>query len=91
MSKKYHSHEKPTNEDTLEKRPSLSNEWKEISKVQQSGKTYLVTSDVTFEGVRAFWRKTRALSHNKWVLHGKWTEPLTNAEVLPQPLFYKVI
>ena len=67
----------------------LPNGWKVISLEQQTGKRYLVTADLETNGVRAFWRKTRVLSHFKWKMHGKWTNALTHGDVLPEPRYYK--
>ena len=64
-------------------------EWKLLSHAQQNGKTYLVTHDPSEGFVEAFWRKTRVLSHYKWVLNGKWTLVGTRADVLPQPTYYR--
>jgi hypothetical protein len=69
----------------------LPNGWKVLSRDQQSGKTYLVSSELDAEGVRAFWRPTRVLSHYKWVLQGRWSELLTRADIMPQPRYYKEI
>ena len=67
----------------------LRNGWRVIGLEQQTGKTYIVGNTLEEEGKLAFWRKTRVLSHYKWVLNGKWTDPLTRAEILPQPVYYK--
>ena len=69
----------------------LVNGWREITTGQQTGKTFLVGSDLDGEGVRAFWRKTRVLDHFKWKLHGKWSDALTRTEVLPEPRYYKEV
>ena len=69
----------------------LENGWRVISVEQHDGKHYLVAAELSDLGVRAFWRKTRVLSHFKWVLHGKWTEALTRAEILPTPRFFKEV
>ena len=63
--------------------------WRVLGLAQQDGRTYPVAVELEAEGVRAYWRKTRAMSHNKWVLHGKWTDRLTNVDLLPQPRYYK--
>lgn len=68
---------------------TLPNGWNVISEDQHTGKTFLVTHDLESEGVRAFWRKTRVLSHYKWVMHGKWSDSLTRADVIPDPAYYK--
>lgn len=68
---------------------ALTKGWKLLSEAQQDGKTYLVTHNFYEPGVKAFWRKTRILSHFRWALHGKWSSKLTRSEVLPQPLYYK--
>lgn len=70
---------------------TLPNGWHVLSHDQQDGKTYLVTSDFSSEGVRAFWRKTRVLSHNRWIMNGKWSDSLTRADILPIPLYYKEV
>ena len=67
----------------------LPNGWKVISEEQQNGMAYLVTHVLDGEGVLAFWRRTRMLSHNRWVLHGRWSDSLTRADIIPQPLYYK--
>ena len=69
----------------------LKNGWKVISATQHTGKAFLVASDLDSEGRMAFWRKTRVLSHNKWILNGKWSDSLTRGEVLPQPIYYKEV
>ena len=68
-----------------------NNGWKEITREQQNGKTYLVSNDLEAEGVRAFWRKTRVLNHFRWILAGKWSDFMSRADILPQPRFYKEI
>lgn len=80
--------EAPITEPTLNEE-ILPNAWKVLGDDQKSGKTYLVTHDVQEPGVQAFWRKTRVLSHARWITHGKWTDPLTRAEILPEPRLYK--
>lgn len=64
--------------------------WLEISQEQKTGKYYLVAHGLKDEGVKAFWRKTRRLSHFRWVLNGVWTDTL-NQDLIPQPLYYKEI
>lgn len=73
------------------KEPIPENGWQLLSLEQQTGKFYIVTNDTTQEGVRAFWRKTRALSHFRWVLNGKWCDVLTNQYLIPQPIYFKEI
>ena len=71
--------------------PVITNHaWLEITPEQQTGKHYLVTHDRQEAGVQSFWRKTRRLSHFRWVLHGSWTDRM-NRDLLPQPIFYKEI
>ena len=65
------------------------NGWRVLTEAQHDGSPYLVSSDLNDTGTRAFWRKTRVLSHFKWKIHGKWTESLTNRDVLPEPRYYK--
>jgi hypothetical protein len=67
------------------------NGWSVISEDQHTGKVFLVSNDINSEGERASWRRTRVLSHSKWVMHGKWSNALTRADVLPQPIYYKEI
>lgn len=65
--------------------------WQVITLEQQNGKNYLVASTLDEEGEIAFWRKTRVLSHSKWILNGKWSYAMTRADVLPQPIYFKEI
>ncbi len=67
----------------------LPNGWKRLSVEQQTGKQYFVTANTEEEGERAFWRKTRVLSHFKWKIYGKWTNALTHQDILPSPIYYK--
>lgn len=67
----------------------LLNGWRVLSQEQQTGATFLVTHDLEAEGTPAFWRKTRALSHYKWVLNGKWSNTLTRLDILPEPRYFK--
>lgn len=62
--------------------------WSVIGEEQQTGKHYIVTHIAEQTGVIAFWRKTRRLSHFRWVLHGTWTN-MMNQELIPQPIYYK--
>lgn len=70
---------------------ALRNGWRIIGLEQQTGQSFLVTHDLEAEGVRAFWRKTRSLSHNKWVLHGKWTHTMAHTDILPEPRYFREI
>ena len=63
--------------------------WQLITPAQHTGRTYLVTADPDKEGTRAFWRKTRVLNHFKWTLHGKWSDALTRADLVPEPIYYR--
>lgn len=63
--------------------------WREITQTQQDGRMYRVAYQFEEDGVQAFWRKTRVLSHNRWTMHGKWTNSLTRVTLTPQPLYYK--
>jgi hypothetical protein len=63
--------------------------WRLISEAQHDGRSYFVTSDLASEGEVAFWRKTRSLSHFRWVMHGKWSNSLTRRDVLPEPRFFR--
>ena len=65
--------------------------WRVLGLAQQTGAVFLVSAELNSEGVRAYWRKTRALSHNKWVLKGRWSDRLTNVDLIPQPRYYKEI
>lgn len=67
----------------------LPHGWRVLTLEQQTGATFLVTHDLEAEGIPAFWRKTRALSHYKWVLNGKWSNTLTRLDILPEPRYYK--
>jgi hypothetical protein len=69
----------------------LSNGWRELTDEQNTGKTFYVTHDLSIEGIRGFWRKTRVLSHFRWVSSGKWTNSLTNCDIIPVPKYYKEI
>ncbi len=70
----------------------LKNGWRVISREQQTGKTYIVSNTLEESGGEmAFWRKTRALSHFKWVLHGRWSYSLTNKDLIPQPIYWKAV
>ena len=65
--------------------------WQLLGMEQQTGKQYLVTHDTLADGVRAHWKKTRMMSHFRWVLHGKWLDSMTNRYLIPQPLYFKEI
>lgn len=67
----------------------LPHGWKVIASEQQTGTAYLVSHLLGDTGTVAFWRKTRRLNHNRWVLHGIWSDPLTRVDIIPQPLYYK--
>ena len=67
---------------------ALPHGWQLITPAQHDGKTYRVTHDLAVEGVEAFWRKTRVLSHYRWVLNGKWTLQNSRQEVMPQPVYF---
>ena len=68
---------------------TLPHGWKVLTEAQQDGAHYLVTGDFESEGIRAFWRKTRVLSHSRWILYGKWSESLSRADVMPIPRYFK--
>lgn len=69
----------------------LENGWRELTDVQKSGKSFHLASDLDSGAIRGFWRKTRVLSHFKWIISGKWTDSLTNRELIPAPKYYKEI
>lgn len=68
---------------------TLKNGWRTIGLEQQTGATFLVTHNLEAEGIPAFWRKTRALSHHRWVLNGKWSDSLTRDDILPEPRYWR--
>lgn len=74
-----------------EPQSTLRNGWQLITPEQHTGEAFFVANDLEEEGVRAFWRKTRVLSHNKWTTHGKWSLALNRLDVLPEPRYYKEI
>lgn len=63
--------------------------WNLITEAEQDGRTYVVTHDPAVEGVEAFWRRTRVLSHYRWVYRGRWSHLLSRADVMPQPIYFK--
>lgn len=63
--------------------------WNLITKEQQDGRSYVVTHDPSVEGVEAFWRRTRVLSHYRWVYRGRWSHHLSRTDVLPQPVYFR--
>lgn len=65
------------------------NGWKVIGPEQQAGKHYLVTHDIKEDGIQAYWRKTRILDHFRWTLKGRWSQSLTNNDLVPQPIYFK--
>lgn len=75
----------------LARAPDPLQGWKLIGEGQQNGTAYLVTHNFYEAGEIAFWRRTRVLSHFKWKLHGKWSNSLTRADIIPEPLYYKDI
>lgn len=77
--------------DPAKKIEALPHGWQILTPEQQTGKAYLVSHVFDGAGVLAFWRRTRRLSHNRWVLHGRWSDSLTRVDIIPQPLYYKEI
>lgn len=65
--------------------------WKILTEDQQTGKHYFVTHDVEQPPIQAFWRKTRIMSHSRWTTQGKWSDSLTRADILNQPVYYREI
>lgn len=63
--------------------------WNLISETEQDGRTYFVTHDTAVEGTEAFWRKSRAMSHFRWVFRGRWSDALTRADIHPEPRYYR--
>lgn len=65
--------------------------WKLIGPEQHTGNHYIVTHDIHADGVMAYWRKTRVLSHFRWVLNGRWSKVNTKIDIIPPPVYFKEV
>lgn len=81
----------PAEPETQLSEDALPNGWRVISAEQQDGKHFVVTHDLNAQGMHAYWRKTRVMSHFRWVTRGKWSDSLTRQDILPEPRYYKEV
>lgn len=65
--------------------------WHGMKTAPMVGTQIIVSITGRDNGTRAYYRRTRRQENGRWVLNGKWTEPVTGALLDFEPRFWKEI